>query len=123
MDAADGLFASPCYLAKAGEPDHPRELSGFGFVGAGEPETLTLWRPHAIGDFPIHQRVRLATEPETMAAVLTGSGIGVLSLSFARARLQDGQLVRVLPEWEVLDPVTISEEIEALPQSLRMLSL
>ena len=122
MGATTGLFASPHYLAKAGEPDHPRELASFLFVGSDVAEKLTMWRPRNIGDFPIPQRVRLATEPATMAAVVAGRGIGALSISFAQAGLQAGQLVRVLPEWEVIDRAAMDKEIKAFPESLRMRS-
>ena len=121
MRAEDGLFASPKYLAESGEPGHPRELSAFLFVGQSEAHTLLMVRPGAIGRFPVFQLARLATEPETMGAVVEGKGIGALSLSFALAQTHTGQLVRVLPDWEVLDPATVKAEIESLPDSMRML--
>ena len=123
MHSADGLFASPSYLAQEGEPAHPRELRQFRFVGTEEPETITLCRPHAIGDFPTAQRTRLATHDETKADVLASRGIGALPLALVVDELDAGQLVRVLPEWDVIDPETMAKELAALPESLRMFSL
>lgn len=123
MDPTDGLFASPTYLAQVDETVHPRELRRLRFVGARGAEVITLCRPHAIGDFRTAQRTRLATHEETKAAVLASRGIGVLPLALVVDELGTGQLVRVLPEWDVIDRVTVAQALAAVPESLRMFSL
>lgn len=125
MDPSAGLFASPSYLAQAGEPEHPRELRRLRFVGAKEAEVITLCRPHAIGDFRTARRTRLATHDETKAAVLAGRGIGALPLALVVVdELDAGKLVRVLPEWDLIDRQAIAAKaFAAAPESLRMFSL
>lgn len=124
MESINGLVASPAYLAQVGEPEHPRELQQLRFVGLAEAGcTVTMFRPHAIGEFPIAQRVQLPTYPETLAAVLAGRGIGALPLELVAAELASGQLVHVLPGWEVIDRDAMEKERTRLPDSLRALSL
>jgi len=124
MDPSAGLFASHSYLAQAGEPEHPRELRRLRFVGAKEAEVITLCRPHAIGDFRTARRTRLATHDETKAAVLAGRGIGALPLALVVDELDAGKLVRVLPEWDLIDRQAIAAKaFAAAPESLRMFSL
>jgi DNA-binding transcriptional LysR family regulator len=123
MDLTDGLFASPSYLAQVDEPMHPRELRQLRFVGAEEPETITLCRRHAIGDFLTAQRIRLATHDETKAAVMANRGIAALPFALVADELDACQLVRVLPDWSVIDPETMVKELAAFPESLRMFSL
>jgi DNA-binding transcriptional LysR family regulator len=93
-------------------------------VGAKEAEVITLCRPHAIGDFRTARRTRLATHDETKAAVLAGRGIGALPLALVVDELDAGKLVRVLPEWDLIDRQAIAAQaLAAAPESLRMFSL
>ena len=123
MDLIHSLFAAPSYLAQVDEPEHPRELQHLRFVGpVAAGCTVTMWRPGAVGKFPIAQQAQLPTHDETLAAVLAGQGIGTLPLKLAIGALASGRIVHVLPEWEVIDPEALDKELADLPASLRNFS-
>jgi DNA-binding transcriptional LysR family regulator len=95
------LFASPHYLARRGAPRTPGDLSehdwiayrGFGALrlyGPGNPQRL-LPRGQIKCDDMLFAR----------ASVRAGAGIGVLPVFLADPDVVAGDLVRVLPRWDV----------------------
>ncbi|MEY4562653.1 MAG: hypothetical protein RLZZ618_1930 [Pseudomonadota bacterium] len=99
------LFASPGYIAQHGEPRHPSELlqhQGLHITTPArevKPWVLTRdgerWqgtpRAHAIANAP-ELLLRLAR---------AGSGITSVPTHFARPFVESGELIPVLPEWEL----------------------
>lgn len=105
------LCASPRYLAERGWPRHPDELTGHDWLGlpprAGSLETLGF---HARGgerrEVRIEPRV-LATQVTVLQALaLAGWGLYVGMVDDVRAAMAAGQLVPVLPDWQ-LEPAAV----------------
>lgn len=95
------LVASPAYLQRHGEPEHPRELRRhqgllFGSKGGA---TWTLLR----GD----EQIPASPEPRLVAndfdvihaAALAGHGVAMLAEIKVREELDAGRLRRVMPQW------------------------
>jgi DNA-binding transcriptional LysR family regulator len=100
-----GLYASPAYLARHGLPEHPDDLLEHDLLcllsryGGATPWVLTRgkvrWERQVAGR--LH-----ANSPELLARIAArGAGIAASSQTFAAPYLQTGELVRVLPEWEL----------------------
>lgn len=98
-----GLYASPQYIAQRGLPEHPGQLAGHDTLavlsrqGGAMPwvlqqgKTQHLFQP--VAKFSINSPqllVRLACQ---------GMGVLAVTESFARPYLQEGKLVRILPDW------------------------
>lgn len=97
------IVASPRYLAAHGTPRTPTDLTAHrAIVGAfGAP---TGWRFHKDGR---EASVRLAStltvtlNEGAIAASVAGLGIAAMTLPACRAELDQGQLVRLLPDWDM----------------------
>ncbi len=103
------LYASPEYLAARGMPREPAQLADHQCLFAQEAETGAGWTLHSgAQQVPVRPTPLLATNSQSLIRqlMLQGMGIGQLSRTQAAALLQNGQIVRVLPEWE-LDPVPL----------------
>ena len=99
------LVASPAYLARHGTPQAPTDLARHRgllrrSVGSGR---LVPWvlRERNGGEVVASVRpVAVMDDPEALAvAVAKGMGIAFLPLPHARALLQSGAIVHVLPDW------------------------
>ncbi len=91
------LFASPAYLAKKGAPKAVEEL---------ERHTCVLFYPSGtrtdlLGLKPFISRPRFVGTDfcYVRALIASGAGIGPLPSYSARAAVEAGTLVRVIPEW------------------------
>ena len=100
-----GLFASPGYLATHGIPEQPDDLLRHDVLcmlsrnGGSVPWVLT--RGKARWERQLHARLN-ANSPELLARIAAGgAGIAGSSTTFAEPYLITGQLVRVLPEWDL----------------------
>ena len=102
----NALYASPAYLARYGQPQHPDELltqhTGLRMIG-GNGEVLP-WRL-TCGDrqwqgLP-HGPLAANSLPLQRDLALHGLGIVGLSDPFARRPLAEGRVQRVLPEWQL----------------------
>ncbi len=102
-----GLYASPDYIAAHGRPEHPDQL--------GRHDLLCLPRKTGAAPWVLNKgkirwerelTARLsANSPELLVRMaVAGVGIGISSDQFAQPFVQDGKLVRVMPEW-CLPPV------------------
>ncbi|WP_078032014.1 LysR family transcriptional regulator [Massilia sp. KIM] len=99
------LYASPGYLARHGFPEHPDDLLEHEVLcilsrhGGAAPWTLT--RGKVKWERSLSARM-LANSPDMLARLAArGSGIAISSVLFAEPYVQTGELVRVLPEWEM----------------------
>jgi DNA-binding transcriptional LysR family regulator len=96
--------ASPAYLARHGEPKHPRELAGHECIRFRDPATGLpfAWEFHRGGKrIPVKVNGRLiVNDPDTNYAVcMAGHGIGQVFDLGIEPLLQDGRFVQILPGW------------------------
>ena len=100
-----GLYASPGYLARHGLPEHPDDLVKHDLLCMlGRNGAATRWvltRGKARWERELAGRLT-ANSPELLARIASrGAGIAGSSLTFASPYLKTGELVRVLPEWDL----------------------
>lgn len=100
-----GLYASPDYLARHGEPAHPDELIhhvGLPLIASdGSPLPWLLSR--ASEQVVVTPSGPLAANSISLQSAMAAAGIGIFGLSerFAAPWLRQGALQRVLPEWQL----------------------
>lgn len=98
-----GLYASPEYLARNGQPQTPDDLGThhlIAFAPGGRPAPLRLERADAPPTtLDIAPRLRVDSRHAQRDAVLAGLGIGENLQIIAAPELAAGRLVRVLTEW------------------------
>lgn len=100
-----GLYAAPGYLARHGIPEHPDDLAAHELLcilsRGGGPMPWTLVRGKVRWERALPARMT-ANSPELLARTATrGAGIAVSSALFVQPYVHTGELVRVLPEWEM----------------------
>jgi len=100
-----GLYAAPAYLGKHGLPEHPDDLPRHDLLcmlsrnGGAVPWVLTRGKQR--WERPLQARLT-ANSPELLARIASrGAGIAGSSQTFAAPYLKTGELVRVLPEWDL----------------------
>ncbi|MDP3668213.1 MAG: LysR family transcriptional regulator [Telluria sp.] len=100
-----GLYAAPSYIARRGLPEHPDDLLRHDLLcllsRAGGAQSWILTRGKTRWERELPARMT-ANSPDLLARMAcTGAGIAASSTRFANPPLEKGQLVRVLPEWEL----------------------
>jgi DNA-binding transcriptional LysR family regulator len=100
-----GLYASPAYIAQRGLPEHPDDLLKHDLLcllsrnGGPMPWVLTRGKTHWSRELPARMT---ANSPDLLARIAcTGAGIAASSDLFSKPFLEKGELVRVLPEWDL----------------------
>lgn len=97
------LVASPSYLAAAGTPATPAELTQHACLAMRASNMNALWKlQNGTGDaveVPIEPRVSASDFGFLYKIALAGAGIALLPALLAKEELARGELVRVLPEW------------------------
>jgi DNA-binding transcriptional LysR family regulator len=125
------LLASPALIARCGEPQRPDDLKEFPSVGGAFPVehgARHLW--HLTG--PKGQKRTIAYRPRLVSedllalkeAALVGCGVADLPPSSCTQEIADGQLVHLLPKWQ-LPPLSICAMYpshQGLPLTVRMLA-
>ncbi len=103
------LYAAPSYIARRGMPAHPDDLLQHDLLcllsrnGGASPWILSKGK--SVWQQALPARL-VANSPDLLARIACGGGgIAASSAIFAHSRIESGQLLRVLPEWE-LPPVT-----------------
>ena len=95
--------ASPRYLAERGHPQHPRDLEQHACITLGEDERDRHWRFERAGEtatVAVRGRYVANHSEVRLEAALSHLGIASLPGFTARAALERGDLVTVLPDWE-----------------------
>lgn len=118
------LCASPQYLDRHGFPQVPDDLADhnclvFSAVNYGSP-----WRFTKDGVCtPVHisGNLRTGSGAVLMASALNGLGLVMLQNAMVRDAVDDGRLVRVLPDYEV-SPTALETGLYAVFPSARLLS-
>lgn len=105
------LCASPEYLAKHGSPQLPDDLDQHHLVAFRDqaPKQLASVDGRS-GDFdPRSSRCRVVVDDglSLKIATVAGAGISMNSLWSVHKELADGSLVRILPDYEIDDPVAL----------------
>jgi DNA-binding transcriptional LysR family regulator len=97
------LVAAPDYLAKAGVPQTPTELSAHNLIiGPLSPGTNLSFRKGSTAiSVRAKGRVRVAGDEGAIAAAVAGLGLVVTSSGSCRRETASGALVRVLTEWDL----------------------
>lgn len=104
-----GLFASPEYIGRRGLPEHPDDLLAHDLLcvlrRTGGTAPWTLSRGKTVWQHEMPARL-LVNSPELLVKVAC-AGVGIVSSPdmFAERLLATGELVRILPEWEL--PMTV----------------
>lgn len=106
------LCAAPRYLARAGTPDQPRELAEHELLvfQGGAPRKLAALDKSEPCTFPppgAKHRVVCDDGASMRIATLAGAGISMSSWWNVHQEIQDGSLVRVLPDYQVEDKSAI----------------
>ncbi|HMH13551.1 MAG TPA: LysR family transcriptional regulator [Edaphobacter sp.] len=109
-----GAYASPLYLKHHNLPDSPAALRQQSCITSscgtfGEPGDSAIWRLRRgseVKEVRIESRVSVPDPTINHQLALAGVGVALLSQVAARADLEHGRLVRLLPEWEP-DPVEL----------------
>jgi len=100
-----GLYAAPSYIARRGLPEHPDDLLQHDLLcilsRSGGPVPWVLQRGKV--EWKRELRARLTANSPELLARIASSGMGIAASSdlFVASYLQKGELVRVLPEWEM----------------------
>ena len=102
------LCAAPTYLARHGLPRTPADLDRHQFVSFmdGPPRTLVASDGKRDGSFPppgMRARVTCDDGASMRIAARAGIGIAMSSLWSIHEELASGTLVRVLPDYEIVD--------------------
>jgi DNA-binding transcriptional LysR family regulator len=103
------LVAAPGYLARAGRPVEPSELSQHTFVVGPSSAAALGWTLRKAGRetvFRADGRFTTSVNEGATAAAVAGLGILVVGLWGCRSEIADGHLVQILEDWQ-LDPVEI----------------
>ena len=97
------LAASPSYLAKAGTPRSPADLSAHSLV-SGLAASSTTWsfrRNGAPTSIRVEPRLQAGSNEGAVAAATAGVGIIMTTSGACRRELEAGSLVRLLTEWDL----------------------
>lgn len=96
-------LASPDYIAKNGEPAHPKDLLNHQVLRG----SVTRWSFQSCSDvdetFSVNVNARLACRNgrALVSGALKGNGIIRVPLMYCLDEVESGHLVSVLPEWQI----------------------
>ncbi len=104
------LCATPSYLAGKSLPQSPSELGQHAMLWAAAKQDSVLRLAKGGGTVTVPGTPRLVAQDLTAlhGAVAAGLGIGALPEFMCRNGLAMKRLVRLLPDWEVADPVELT---------------
>jgi DNA-binding transcriptional LysR family regulator len=101
--SASLLVASPAFVAARGQPGAPADVPAFPTISHTDRPGPDRWALVNAADeeaVVVHEpRLSASSFPVLRRAAIGGTGIALLPESTCREALQDGRLVRVLPEW------------------------
>ena len=97
------IAASPAYLAAHGEPSSPAELAAHDFVVAGPVAGKVLVMRAEGREVSVEVAGNLAINGAEVAVNAGVAGLGLVAASYPalKQELDAGQLVRLLPEWDM----------------------
>ncbi|MBI1418888.1 MAG: LysR family transcriptional regulator [Limimaricola sp.] len=101
------IFAAPAYLERAGVPQVPQDIAQHRVIGFLLAAHLTTWDLHGpAGSITIDldPPVRVGNSLVLRDLLIAGQGIGTLPDFVSNGPEARGELVRVLPDWELPAP-------------------
>ncbi|MEP3635347.1 MAG: LysR family transcriptional regulator [Shimia thalassica] len=105
------LCASPAYLAEHGTPARPEDLTDHNLISFADQETRPLAGPNGqSGAFsPRDAQAQLIIDDglSQKIATIAGAGISINSIWSVHQELRNGQLVRVLPAYQVAEETVL----------------
>lgn len=93
------LYAAPTYLARRGTPDTVEEVATHELVAHAPSLKATPLRPAVLQDAFGGARIAVNEFGFLRSLLRAGAGIGLLTAQHAAIDVEDGRLVRVMPEW------------------------
>ncbi|ARN82233.1 LysR family transcriptional regulator [Methylocystis bryophila] len=100
------LVASPAYLARTGTPRIPSDLAGHAIIVGPAGQGSEAWSFRKEGKtMSIRVQARLVIDLSEAATAAAVAGLGVVSTGAGsvQAEVEQGALVRLLPDWEIGD--------------------
>lgn len=101
------IFAAPAYLEKAGVPSAPEDIVHHRVVGFLLADHLTTWTMHGPSDtitLDLDPPVRVGNSLVLRDLLIAGQGLGTLPEFVSNEPVARGELVRVLPDYELPSP-------------------
>jgi DNA-binding transcriptional LysR family regulator len=99
-----GIFASPDYLARLGNPANPEQIRQHqtcGYLLSEHLETWHLTGPAGAVSVPVDPKVRVGNSFSLLDLLAAGMGLGTLPDFISGPAEKAGRLVRVLPTYEL----------------------
>ncbi|MDO9709451.1 LysR family transcriptional regulator [Paracraurococcus lichenis] len=94
--------ASPAYLARAGIPEHPGDLTGHAclrFAGLSTGDVWSFERGGEVVRVPVSGRFRASASDAVRTAVLAGMGVFVAPVWLFGPEIASGEVVTLLEDW------------------------
>lgn len=101
------IFAAPGYLSQHGAPEAPGDVTRHRVIGFLLADHLTTWALHGVKGqttIEIDPPVRVGNSLVLRDLLVAGHGIGTLPDFVSKEPVAAGQLVQVLPDWELPAP-------------------
>lgn len=101
------IFAAPAYLERAGTPKDPQDIARHRVVGFMLADHLTSWAlrgPSGATTIALDPPVRVGNSLVLRDLLIAGQGIGTLPDFVSNEPETRGEIVRVLPDWELPAP-------------------
>lgn len=98
------LLAAPAYLVQAGTPQQPADLADMRFIAftpLNQPQQWTFTQDKQQVSQYLQAPFKTSSTQTITALMLAGAGMGVLPDYSARELVGSGQLVRLLPNWNL----------------------
>ncbi|MFV1875634.1 LysR family transcriptional regulator [Nioella sp.] len=117
------IFAAPDYLARAGAPARPQDIPNHPVIGFLLADHLTHWSlkgPEGAISIELDPKVRVGNSLVLRDLLIAGQGIGTLPDFVSNAPEARGELVRVLPGWELPAPVIFAVTASRLGMDARV---
>lgn len=113
-----GVFASPAYLERHGTPRTPADLANHQFIvlqGRTRFDRYTLYRGEQREEVFLPSRIIATSSGMMLSLALAGAGAIVYPQLQCKSVVDDGRLVRLLPEWStqpaIIWMVTLSRRL------------
>lgn len=101
------IFAAPAYLDRVGVPRTPEDIVDHEVIGFLLADHLTTWNltgPTGTVSLDLDPKVRVGNSMVLRDLLIAGQGIGTLPDFVSNRSEAQGDLVNVLPEWELPAP-------------------
>ncbi len=105
LDLTMVTLASPAYIERYGDPEHPRELSEHHCLSGSVKKWSyrNIHSPELSFDAQIRGQLECKNGRVMLLGALAGNGIIRVPLIYCQQEVQQGRLRRVLKEWEIPD--------------------